>query len=194
MPPSSSSASRRAASGVMPGAEVVVDVQLQMALELGRRDRASRRVAAETPAQAQSQARSVLMTAAPDRQEPRQDRGRPLPVARFLLELLAPGARQAIELGLAVVVRHAPFGGDVALLLELEQGGIERAVVEREMVARWSARCAGRSRSRAAARASPASSAPSAPACPARRRLSRSYGNPRGMSHSSYGYAIGKAL
>src|SRR5438067_614027 len=53
------------------------------------------------------------------RQKPREDCGRALPFARFFLELPASGPREAVELCLAVVLRHAPHGIDVPLLLEL---------------------------------------------------------------------------
>src|SRR4029077_20454463 len=44
------------------------------------------------------------------------------------------GARELIELGAAVVVRYAPRGLDVALLLELEQRRIQRAVVHQQQL------------------------------------------------------------
>ena len=162
---------RRASSGVMPARRLSSMCSCRW---LSSSAASSRSCAAppKTPASRSSQARSDLMTAARRAaQEPREDRRRPLPVARFLLELLPAGAGEAVELRLAVVVGDAPFGRDVAFLLELEQRGVERAVVERRGGGRWSARCGARCRSRAAARASRASSAPSAPACPARRQL-----------------------
>ncbi len=48
------------------------------------------------------------------------------PVLRLAIRLPAAGARQRVELCLAVVVGHAPFGGDVAFLLQLQQLRIER--------------------------------------------------------------------
>src|SRR5207302_9767366 len=67
-------------------------------------------------------------------QETRKDGGRALPVACFLLELFTSSSGEAIELCLPVVCGKAPLGRDVAFLLELEQGGIERAVVHDEMI------------------------------------------------------------
>jgi hypothetical protein len=49
--------------------------------------------------------------------------------------LPAAGASQFIELGLAVVVGRAPLGRDEALLLQLEERGVERAVVDGEEAA-----------------------------------------------------------
>jgi hypothetical protein len=70
----------------------------------------------------------------PRREKPREDRRGPLPLARFLLELFAAGTGQPVELGLAVVLGEAPFGPDVALLLEFEQRRVEGAVVQGEMM------------------------------------------------------------
>src|SRR5262249_7335687 len=53
-------------------------------------------------------------------EEAGQDRGRLLPIAHFLAELLAAGARQPVVLGSPIVVGHAPLGDDVTLLLEPE--------------------------------------------------------------------------
>src|SRR4029453_17669243 len=63
------------------------------------------------------------------------DRSRLLPVAGFLLELLPSGTREPVVLRLAVVLGGPPVGRDVALLLELQQGVVERAVIDREKVA-----------------------------------------------------------
>src|SRR5216684_7259232 len=68
-------------------------------------------------------------------QEPRQNFGCLLPLARFLLQLFAPGARQLVILGFAIVVGGAPLRGNVAFLLQLEQGGVQRSVVHRQQVA-----------------------------------------------------------
>src|SRR5258706_7098204 len=67
-------------------------------------------------------------------QETGEDRGRPLPLACFLVELFPAGPREPVELRFAVVVRYAPFRCDVPLLLELEQCGVEGSVVERQVV------------------------------------------------------------
>ena len=69
------------------------------------------------------------------RQESRHDVVGERPLLPLLLELPTAGARQPVEPGAAVVVRDAPRGCDVALLLELEQGGIERARVQRQPIA-----------------------------------------------------------
>src|SRR6476646_7123884 len=68
------------------------------------------------------------------REEPRQDRGGLFIIARLSFQLLPAPARQSIELGLAIIFRDAPFSGDVPLLLELEQGRVESAVVDRQMI------------------------------------------------------------
>src|SRR5206468_1934907 len=67
-------------------------------------------------------------------QKSSEDRRGLFPLAGLALELLLAGAREAVELRPAVVVRHAPLGGDVALLLELEERGIERSVVDGEQL------------------------------------------------------------
>jgi hypothetical protein len=49
---------------------------------------------------------------------------------------LAPaGDGEAIILGLALVVRFAPFAGDQALMLQAVERGIERALLDLEAVA-----------------------------------------------------------
>src|SRR5207244_1518734 len=68
-------------------------------------------------------------------QEARQDLRGLLPLARFFVQLFAPGAREFVIFGFAVVVGGAPLGGNVALLLQLQQGGVERAVVHGQQVA-----------------------------------------------------------
>src|SRR5215472_9047956 len=68
------------------------------------------------------------------RQESGEDRGRLVPLARFTLDLLSAGTSQLIELRLAVVVGDAPRRLDVALLFELQQCRIERAVVDEQLV------------------------------------------------------------
>jgi hypothetical protein len=54
---------------------------------------------------------------------------------RLFVNLLEPRVGEAIELRLAVVIRDAPFGHDVAFLLQLQQRRIERAVIDREQIA-----------------------------------------------------------
>ena len=86
-------------------------------------------------------------------------------------ELALSGPGQPVELGFAVVVGHAPLGGDPALLLEPVQRRIERALVDAQDVLRRSAESAARCPSRAAARA-PASAGSAGRACPAANRSS----------------------
>ena len=69
------------------------------------------------------------------REEPREDGGRLLPVARFLVELLPAHPCELVELGLAIVLRDAPFGGDRPLLLEPQERRVQSSVVQGEEVA-----------------------------------------------------------
>jgi hypothetical protein len=64
------------------------------------------------------------------RQESAEDRGRALPFTSFLFDPSSSRAREAIVLCFPVVVGDAPLGGDVALLLELEERRVERAVID----------------------------------------------------------------
>ena len=57
-----------------------------------------------------------------------------LPLARLARELLPAGGGERVVLRAAVVLRLPPLGLDEPFLLELEQGRVERAVVERESV------------------------------------------------------------
>ena len=175
MPPSASSAARRASSGVMPARMLSSMWQLQGGSRARRRSIAVARGRAETRASRSSQARSALMTAAPRREESREDRGRALPVARFLVELFPARPGEPVELRLAVVVGDAPLRGDVALLLELEQGRVEGAVVERQVVRAGLLDAPRDAVAVQRAQRLRASSVPSARACPARRRLCQPY-------------------
>src|SRR5439155_17296848 len=58
-----------------------------------------------------------------------EDRSSLLPIACFPFELLAARTREFVILRLAIIVRDAPLRSDVAFLFELQQRGIERAVV-----------------------------------------------------------------
>src|SRR6266851_9128225 len=95
---------------------------------------------ANVPISRISAARISLMVYVPSllsffrRQEPREDRGRPLPVAGFSLHLLPACARQAVILRAAVVLGNTPVGRDEALLFELQQGGVDRPVVHAQAV------------------------------------------------------------
>ena len=55
-------------------------------------------------------------------------------LSRLSLQLFAPVARQPVEARLAVVLGGAPFGGDGTLLLQLQQNGIQRALIDREQI------------------------------------------------------------
>src|SRR3954462_15452850 len=69
------------------------------------------------------------------REECREDVSGALPLPALAFELGAAGAGQLVDLRLAVVVGDAPLTVDRALLLELEQGGVEGAVVDGEAIA-----------------------------------------------------------
>src|SRR5262249_3172544 len=60
--------------------------------------------------------------------------GRALPLFRFALDLLSAGARELVVFRFPVVVGNAPFGLDVALLLELHERGIDGAVIQYKMM------------------------------------------------------------
>src|SRR5690348_3096362 len=71
----------------------------------------------------------------PFRREEGRDEVRGLiPFAGFARELLPPSGGKPVILGAAIVLGLPPFRLDEAFLLELEQGGIEGAVVEREAI------------------------------------------------------------
>jgi hypothetical protein len=50
----------------------------------------------------------------------------------FFRQPLAPGAREPIKLGLAIVFREAPFRSNVAFLFQFQERGVESPVVYRE--------------------------------------------------------------
>ena len=54
---------------------------------------------------------------------------------RFAFELSAAGAGELVVLRAPVVLRDAPRGFDVALLLQLQERRVERAVVDQEPLA-----------------------------------------------------------
>src|SRR5437588_4234550 len=60
----------------------------------------------------------------------RNGRGEAVPVAGFLFQVPAAEPRQRIEFGAPVVLAEFPFGGDPALLFELDHSGTERAVTD----------------------------------------------------------------
>src|SRR5687767_7118592 len=57
-----------------------------------------------------------------------------MPFAGLAGQLLAPRGGERIELRATIVLGLAPLRGDEPLLLELEERGVQRAVVEREAV------------------------------------------------------------
>ena len=57
-----------------------------------------------------------------------------LPVGGVFLKLLAAAAGDGVELGLAIVVGGAPFGVDPSALLEADEGGVDGALVEQDLV------------------------------------------------------------
>src|SRR5258708_5601406 len=61
--------------------------------------------------------------------------GHAVPVVRFGAEPGPAGGCEAIELGLAFVVGLTPLGGDETLVLETEERGIERSLLDGELVA-----------------------------------------------------------
>src|SRR5207249_7416561 len=69
------------------------------------------------------------------RQEAGHDATGLLPLPRLLLDLLPPGLREPVELRLPVVLGDTPFGGDVTLLLQLQERRIEGPVVDGKSVA-----------------------------------------------------------
>src|SRR5713101_817233 len=66
------------------------------------------------------------------REEPGEDCGGLLPLPRLPLNLLPARFREPVELGFAIVFRHAPLGGDVPFLFEFQERGIESPVVNRQ--------------------------------------------------------------
>ena len=57
------------------------------------------------------------------------------PLGGGALQLAMAGLGEFVEFCLAVVFRRAPTGADEALLLEFEQSGVERAVVQLQQIA-----------------------------------------------------------
>src|SRR5688572_11436464 len=135
--PIRTSAWRRASSGVMP-ARMLSSVCRSMWLCSSSANSRSPAPGRTKPAILDHHARSVLMTALTSlvfarRQEARHDRGRLGPLPRIALDLFPAGLGELVELGLAVVVGHAPRGADQPFLLQLEQSRVERAVVDRQL-------------------------------------------------------------
>jgi hypothetical protein len=58
----------------------------------------------------------------------REDSGGLFPPLRFPAELPAASTREFVVSGSAIVLRIAPLGNDVTVLLEPEQGRIDRSV------------------------------------------------------------------
>ena len=63
------------------------------------------------------------------RKESPNDGRRLFPASGLGLQLFAPRLRQPVKTRLAVILRSAPFGRDRALLLQLQQDRIERALI-----------------------------------------------------------------
>ncbi len=57
-----------------------------------------------------------------------------VPTRGLRFRVVCGGARQLVIFGFAIVVGDAPFGSDVALLLEFQQRGIQRPVINRKQV------------------------------------------------------------
>src|SRR5512133_873495 len=57
-----------------------------------------------------------------------------MPIAGFARQLLTSRRRERIELCAAVVIGLTPLGFDESLLLELEEGGVQSAVVELQTI------------------------------------------------------------
>src|SRR5439155_2131717 len=66
--------------------------------------------------------------------KPGDDRMRLFPLAFLGRKLSLPGLSDPVVLGLAVVLRNAPFGFDGALLFQLQQHWIECPVIDRKQV------------------------------------------------------------
>src|SRR5215813_15321021 len=72
-----------------------------------------------------------------DRAHDRGDRrGETLPLRRFLVERAAAGARERVVLRAAIVVALRPLRGDPAVLLELVERRVQRALADLEHLAR----------------------------------------------------------
>src|SRR5580658_2631959 len=66
---------------------------------------------------------------------PRDCSREPTPILRFRLKVSSAEARERIEFRATIVRRRLPLGGDPALLLQLVQGGIKRAVADLQNIA-----------------------------------------------------------
>src|SRR3977135_1548907 len=64
----------------------------------------------------------------------RHERGHAPPTLGLCKQLFAPGTRERVELGLAVIFRSPPFRRNPAALLEPQQSGIERALIQLEQI------------------------------------------------------------
>src|SRR5262245_14756518 len=102
------------------------------------RGRTRRRGAAirTAPGHATAARRTVRPAASSIRQpqQPAHHAGDPFPVLRLLGELLPPGAGDGVVLGFPVVVGSAPARRNPSALLEAEERGIDRALIELEHV------------------------------------------------------------
>ena len=107
-----------------------LEMRLQLVAEV-----VVRAMSGEESGDARERGTEVSHVRLPSRREKGGDQiGGLVPFARFARELLPPRGGERIELRAAIVLGLAPLGRDESLLLELEQGGVERAVVERQAV------------------------------------------------------------
>jgi hypothetical protein len=68
-------------------------------------------------------------------EEPRDNAGRVLPGRLFRRDALPAGPGERVHLDRAPAVRLSPRGPDPARLLQFEQGWIQRALIQRQVVA-----------------------------------------------------------
>src|SRR5258708_2455674 len=68
-------------------------------------------------------------------QNPADHASEPLPVRDIRGKLFAPAPGDRIKLRFAIVIRRAPFGGDPAALLQSDQRGVNRALIQKDGVA-----------------------------------------------------------
>ena len=110
-------------------------MHLEMAFEFGRKFCVELVYVRRRPFSRIHNALELRITPPRRDKEAGEDRGSLLPVLRLFFELFPSDPGELVELGLAVVLRRAPFGGDRALLFEFQQGGIERPVIEGDQFA-----------------------------------------------------------
>ena len=138
-PPKRTSACRRASSGAMPSAEIVLDGGLEVGGDLGFEVAIERSARGTSPARGPQIRRieSIIVRSSFGRkcEHAAHQAGQPSPVGGVLGQLLAALARDGVELGLAVVVGDAPFGGDPAPLLQADECGVDGPLVQQHLLA-----------------------------------------------------------